>query len=482
MIVDTDPFRSSPRIGREKFAQVLQERGAFAVLQERDPREYYDIILSVKDKDGRTVDPLFVLSMFNHESSMGRAGVAQTTHSWGNTRKPTFGGVQVVGEVPGRSGTFPVFQNWKDGLISTVARLLDHNWVYYERNSIRDIFDWPPNPAVVWAPAGDMNNPASYLGAMLNFMNRYAENAVEPPPQPSNPITGQCIVPAGSPNRPGTIITPFFITVHETANYNAGAGAQSHCNYIRSQGAFDRQVSWHVSVDKDHALQHLPFNERGNHTGTAQGNNSSLGMELCVNSDGDWVATMRRGAGVVAYWMKTFNIPITRVVQHHYWGTGTACPARLRAGDWGTFIGMVVSMSGPRTEVIEVPGVGTFTVTDPFLDYMYKNWDKVGYPRTNAQTGTFDDGAEGFYQYFDKTLLESVGGGIRHANLGAMYLSEALEEPPPPTEGLAEEPIRNRLGVINEAARDALVSVLSDVPNDLNKIIELSAPDVDLTQ
>jgi hypothetical protein len=167
------PFRSVCRISRDGFRALLQRQAAPAVLAERDAGEYWDAIRA------RRIDPLFVAAIFRHESQMGRLGVAVQTHSWGNTRAPSFG-VQPVGEVPGRSGTFPVFANWLDGAISTAARLNAPTWVYAGRQTISEIFIHPSGQ--VWAPAGDQNNPRGYLRAVLDFMNRYQE-----------PTKGACI-------------------------------------------------------------------------------------------------------------------------------------------------------------------------------------------------------------------------------------------------------------------------------------------------
>jgi len=174
------------RITRERFIAVLQQLAAPAVISERDAGEYFDKIIATKTEDGKNLDPLFALAMFSHESQMGREGVARTTHSWGNTRDPTFGGVPVVDSVPGLTGEFPVFRDWMDGLISTVARLVTKAWVYNgvsthpitkqtypARTKIIEIFDHPST--LVWAPAGDRNDPKGYLRSILDFMNRYAD-------------------------------------------------------------------------------------------------------------------------------------------------------------------------------------------------------------------------------------------------------------------------------------------------------------------
>jgi hypothetical protein len=162
-ITANSPWRCPPRISREAFRGIVHPTYAGV---ERDGGEYYDYIA------GRGVDPLYILAQFYHESRLGMTGVAVATHSWGNTRLPNFGITYTTPTVAGRSGVFPVFKNWMDGLIATVERYLAPTWYYHDRPTIGSIFiaDGP-----VWAPAGDLNNPDDYLAGVLDYMNAHAD-------------------------------------------------------------------------------------------------------------------------------------------------------------------------------------------------------------------------------------------------------------------------------------------------------------------
>ena len=162
-ITPDSPWRHPPRITPGGFERVLR-RGNPGILAERPASSYYNVCAA------KGVDPLYILAKFNHESSLGTAGTAVSTHSWGNTRKPNFGAVPIR-EIAGRTGSFPVWRDWLDGLKSTVERLVTPEWIYSERESIREIYDWPPDQTKVWAPAGDLNDPGGYLRAVINFMN-----------------------------------------------------------------------------------------------------------------------------------------------------------------------------------------------------------------------------------------------------------------------------------------------------------------------
>ena len=108
-----------------------------------------------------------------------------------------------------------------------------------------------------------------------------------------------------------------FITIHETANRTRGAGAQAHAN-LQSKGNV-RQASWHWSVDDHLAIQSFPHTTRCWHAGTTQGNNRSVGIEICVNPDSDIVVAYANAAEIVRRIRDEHNVPISNVVQHHYW-------------------------------------------------------------------------------------------------------------------------------------------------------------------
>lgn len=133
-----------------------------------------------------------------------------------------------------------------------------------------------------------------------------------------------------------------FITVHQTGNPSRGANAQVHAN-LQSRGF---SASWHWQVDDKEAIQSFDHTWRLFHAGDGRGkgNMESIGIESCINSDGDYVKAVRNTTKLVAKIMKDEGIPISRVVQHNYW-SGKNCPMQIRAGQagitWAKFIGMV---------------------------------------------------------------------------------------------------------------------------------------------
>src|SRR5690554_6747600 len=143
--------------------------------------------------------------------------------------------------------------------------------------------------------------------------------------------------------RPGIPMTPQYITIHETDNTRKGANAKAHANYLKN-GAGGASKSWHFTVDDKEIYQHLPTNEVGWHAGdggNGTGNRQSIGIEICVNRDGNYEKAKENAAWLVRKLMKEHNIPIERVVQHNRW-SGKNCPRRMRGeGKWNHFLQMV---------------------------------------------------------------------------------------------------------------------------------------------
>ncbi|OIK11041.1 hypothetical protein BIV60_19010 [Bacillus sp. MUM 116] len=144
--------------------------------------------------------------------------------------------------------------------------------------------------------------------------------------------------------RPGIKMTPDYITIHETDNTARGADDVAHAN-LQFNGN-SRQASWHFQVDDDSIYQSIPTDEVAWHAGDGDGpgNMTSIAIEICVNSDGDFKKAVENAAWLTKKLMDELNIPLSRVVQHHHW-SGKNCPKYLRSGekgiDWNNFLTMV---------------------------------------------------------------------------------------------------------------------------------------------
>lgn len=118
------------------------------------------------------------------------------------------------------------------------------------------------------------------------------------------------LIPERNANRPGTLLNTndrfWYITQHTTGNTNRGAGAEMH-RVFTHQGGGSARVSFHFVVDDKEIIQLLPIHEIGWHAGDGCNDRGgdigcfdSVGIELCVNSDIDWMAAKENLARLYA--------------------------------------------------------------------------------------------------------------------------------------------------------------------------------------
>ena len=89
--------------------------------------------------------------------------------------------------------------------------------------------------------------------------------------------------------RPGTKRKIKYIVIHETDNFANGAGAKNHAEFLSNNNT--ESTSWHYTVDDKEIYHHIPDNEIAFHAATKTGNLYGIGIELCVNSDGNFEKT-----------------------------------------------------------------------------------------------------------------------------------------------------------------------------------------------
>ena len=142
----------------------------------------------------------------------------------------------------------------------------------------------------------------------------------------------QEFISPGRHNRPGTKIHPTSITIHNTDNSDRGANASAHSKFVRETGYYvwhgrKEWVSWHCTVDDTQMIQQLPFDEMAYHAG-ADANQTSIAIEICMNSDGDQDAADENAVNLTAALMKDLGIDIDHIRPHQFW-TGKDCPVLL---------------------------------------------------------------------------------------------------------------------------------------------------------
>lgn len=128
-----------------------------------------------------------------------------------------------------------------------------------------------------------------------------------------------------------------YIVIHETANEDVGANAQVHAN-LQSNGFSE---SWNYQVDEHGAIQSFSDNAQTWHAGSKYYNQNSIGIEICVNSDGNYSKAVDNAIELVKHLMKKYNISASNVVPHQKTATwNKECPRYLLRGryiSWNTF-------------------------------------------------------------------------------------------------------------------------------------------------
>lgn len=127
-----------------------------------------------------------------------------------------------------------------------------------------------------------------------------------------------------------------YIVIHDTGNKSNGANAMSHFNYFNGG---NRNSSADFFVDSTQILQANDYNKYYTwHCGDGGGkygitNANSIGVEICINSDGDYDKAVKNAVNVVKQLMKELNIPVENVVRH-YDASRKNCPASMSDNNW----------------------------------------------------------------------------------------------------------------------------------------------------
>ena len=127
-----------------------------------------------------------------------------------------------------------------------------------------------------------------------------------------------------------------YIVIHDTGNKSKGANADRHFTYFNGG---NRSSSADFFVDDKKILQVNDYRIYCTwQVGDGKGkygitNQNSIGVEICVNSDGDYEKAFKSAVALAKHLMKELNIPAERVVRH-YDASRKNCPASMRANDW----------------------------------------------------------------------------------------------------------------------------------------------------
>jgi len=154
--------------------------------------------------------------------------------------------------------------------------------------------------------------------------------------------------------RPGTKITARGLVIHWTANQGKGANAVANRNYFNNPTTI---ASAHYIVDDTQIVQCLPENEMGYHVGansykpealkqlSSYPNNCTIGIEMCVNSDGNFQAMYQNTVEHAADILKRYGWGVDKLWRH-FDITGKNCPAYFVSDDYARrFTGLTAAQA-----------------------------------------------------------------------------------------------------------------------------------------
>lgn len=145
----------------------------------------------------------------------------------------------------------------------------------------------------------------------------------------------EMLLTKGRGGRPGLKITPKGVVIHWTANTANGADAIANRNYFENHPQY--QVSAHYIVDDKRIVRCVPENEMAYHVGAKSykpealkrlslyPNSCTIGIEICVNKDGDFKRTYQNAVSLAADILKRHGLSADDLWRH-FDITGKDCP------------------------------------------------------------------------------------------------------------------------------------------------------------
>lgn len=186
--------------------------------------------------------------------------------------------------------------------------------------------------------------------------------------------TRELLVPKGSKRRKGNKLKSVRgVTIHNTGNTSRGANADANARYQKNSANEDVN-GWHWTVDEKEAVLSIPEDEIAEHAGNRTGNDTTVAIEICENSDGNLLEATENGARLAAQILKrqgyTKAVWKQNLWQHHDWANDKKnCPSRIRANQpysWDEFVKRVNAyMSGSTVQPAPTPTTPTPTPTTP---------------------------------------------------------------------------------------------------------------------
>lgn len=174
-------------------------------------------------------------------------------------------------------------------------------------------------------------------------------------------------------SRNGTPIK--YIVIHDTGNTSKGADANAHYSFFNSA---DRQSSAHYFVDDSQVLRIIKDSDKSWHCGDGNGrygitNANSIGIEICININGDFNIAFDKAAQLTSLLMKKYNISISNVVRH-YDASRKICPNIMSKNNWLLWLDFLEKVNNYSLNFDQASNNNNINISDKisnFIDNVY---------------------------------------------------------------------------------------------------------------
>jgi N-acetylmuramoyl-L-alanine amidase CwlA len=271
-------------------------------------------------------------------------------------------------------------------------------------------------------------------------------------------------------SRPQTSLKKVLgIVIHWTANENRGADARANIRFFENRKLGRTGYgSAHYFVDDKNIIRCIPEDEVAYHVGATSyktsrfgsyPNATMIGIEMCVNADGDFEKVYEQTIELTRYLCKKYNLNPDNDVVRHFDVTGKNCPAMFTSNHWGkinnayavkyglgnnadkawsTFKQNVKSIKASTSSSYSYDtskGIGTVRVTYAKDTINIRKGSSFDSPV--AKVAVYDDV---FYVYGEENGMYNVGGGL-WITAGESYVSFTPHPKEPAKPSPKEEPI-----------------------------------------
>jgi len=181
-----------------------------------------------------------------------------------------------------------------------------------------------------------------------------------------------------------------YIVVHDTGNKDRGSNAEAHYIYFNGD---DRKSSADYFVDSNVTFQvNNPLENYTWHCGDGHGrfgilNENSIGVEMCINEDGNFEKTLYNTIILVKNLTTVYK---NAIIKRHYDASRKICPAKLSYNNWegwtkfkDTILSIKETICEHEKEIIQQfcqfsdpSGVWKICDTHVYAKALYEKWAK----------------------------------------------------------------------------------------------------------